>query len=225
MSGIPALLLPPVPVLEFFDDEEASLHPQVSVDTLIEEYAGAYAGQEPRANNGMAYYASGPSQMLDASSYEMRLRGLSGIISNAEMDSIMKLEAMEHGIGVNAIHEPLDETHTWQHVTSLPLSQQPSGTNSYSSVQLDGVSATIEEDLTLSAKVSKTGLNAGRASVRSGVEPEEVDEDSSSEDEPTQSEATSRTVSSANPDSRNTPVDQQDGPPSMWGNGPLFPRD
>lgn len=223
-SGISAHLLPTVPALEFFGDKEETLYPQVSVDTLIEEYAGAYDGQEPRVSKGMAYHASGPSQILDASSYEMRLRGLSGIISDTEMDSFMKLEAMEQGMGANAVHEPLDETHTWQHVTSLPISQQPSGTDSYSYTQLDGVSATIEEDLTLSGKVSKAGLDAGRASVRSGVEAEEVDEDSSSEDEPTQSESTSRTESSANPDCRNTPVVQQDGPPSMWGNGPLFPR-
>jgi hypothetical protein len=197
---------------------------QVSVESLIEEYAGAYDDQEPRDKDDAAHSAWGRNQVSDRSSYEMRLRGLSGVIKKTDMDNIMQRASMEQGRVAMPDQEPLDETHTWQHVTSLPLSQQPSGTNSNSSVQLDGVSATVEEDMAVSARA---GLQAGRASVRPEVVPKEVDSSSSESSSltatPTQSQTTSRTASSANPDSRHTPVDQQDGPPSMWGNGPLFP--
>ena len=200
---------------------------QVSVESLIEEYAGAYNDEEPWDKDDEAHSAWGRNRVSDKSSYEMRLRGLSGVIKNADMDNIMQRAAMKQGSVSMPDQEPLDETHTWQHVTSLPLSQQPSGTNSNSSVQLDGVSATVEEDMAVSARVSKAGLQAGRASVRPEVAPKEVDSSSSEASSltatPAQSQSTSRTASSANPDSRHTPVDQQDSPPSMWGSGPLFP--
>jgi len=197
------------------------------VESLIEEYTGAYDGKDVWDRSAPTGEGTWLDPSVKASSFEMQLRGMSSIIKTEDMDDIMRrVVKTEHGRRGIPDDEPLDVTHTWQHVTSLPLSQQVSATNSNSSVQLDAVTASVEDYHAISAKVTQSGFLGSRASVRSSMASREVDDSSSSDDEPiTQSD----TASSANPSrtasiaNRITPVEYE-GPPSMWGGGPLFPR-
>lgn len=198
---------------------------EVSVESLIDEYAGAHYSKDVWDSSAPTIERTSLAPFVEASLYEMQLRGMSAIIKTEDMDDIMRkvVETDKKQRGFQE-DEPLDETHTWQHVTSLPLSQQVSATNSNSSVQLDAVTASVEEDLAMSAKVTQIGLH--RASIRSNTASREIADSSSSDDEPT---TQSDTASSANPSrtasitNRITPV-EHDGPPSMWGGGPVFPR-
>ena len=121
---------------------------------------------------------------------------------------------------------PADQVHTWRHVSSLPLSQQPSGTNSTSSLQLDGVSAIVEKGPVDPG--GNLGFDGAPARSSQGRRSRAVVYDSSSEDH---SESTSRTASGTHFDPANMYGNESfgvragdaGGPPSLFGE-PLFKR-